>query len=237
MSSQTSTFTGTFAGIPASIVIDSSSPTSYVSSSFVLSQNVPRAISFTNGVSSFTSRGPLVLPTPGGWYRSNSELPVQYLRSYDVLLGTDWIAACGPRLQGSYLLDPLNTVALPSWCTWERSPLGSPYVPVADASTSTSSASSADDRSSVSSSRGLGSNNVAGSSRGSASVIPSAFGNICPGASVVLARPPLGAFHPNASRTSVLSVALSHGIPVVDDIVTMQRSLLGHLLSGHCEIG
>ncbi len=117
-------FSGSFSGIPASIVLDASSPTSIVSTSFVLSRNIPRTLHMNNGVSSISASGPLVLPTSGGWYRSVSALPVQYMRTFDVLLGLDWIEACGVRLGSTVVVDHDSAFSLPSWCTWEHSPLG-----------------------------------------------------------------------------------------------------------------
>lgn len=91
------------------------------------------------------------------------------------------------------------------------------------------SVSSGDERSSVSSSRGLGSINVAGSSRRS---VPDLV--LSPGVRLILTSGMMGVFSADAARSTVVSTALSHGLPMIDIRDDLQRSLLDHVLSGHC---
>ncbi len=117
------TLLGSFGGFPASVLIDAASPLSRISTSFVLNHGVARTLNFNEGRSAFTSTGPLVLPTPSGWYRISRPFAVDYCPTYDVVLGHDWIDSCRPVVRGSTLDDPRPSQCYPQGCTWQQSPV------------------------------------------------------------------------------------------------------------------
>lgn len=70
---------------------------------------------------------------------------------------------------------------------------------------------------------------MAGSSRGSAYDMMSSTPS---GATMILGR--TGLFHPHATRITLVSASLAHGLHQQDSVHDMQKNLLHHLLSGHC---
>ena len=98
---------GSCEGVPASIVIDFTRPSSMIAWGFVLVHNVPRAVrTDRNGVAVSYVHGELAVPIVSGAYRSRFRLDVNAVRPYDIVLGADWMAAVGCRIQQGVLLDP-----------------------------------------------------------------------------------------------------------------------------------
>ena len=62
-------FQGSFAAVHASIVIDDSVSTSSVSLTFLRVNDVPQTIRIHDGVGESTSFGPVMVPTPSGWFQ------------------------------------------------------------------------------------------------------------------------------------------------------------------------
>ena len=116
------TLSGSVSGVTASVLLDYSCATSYLSTGFVLAHQLPRRLVFEGGVSSFTVSLPITLPSPCGWYTLSRSLQVAYHPTHDVVLGTDCLDALVPRLAGSVLLDPLDVGLLGRNCHWTRSP-------------------------------------------------------------------------------------------------------------------
>ena len=63
-------FQGSFAAVRASILIDDSVSTSSVSLTFVRVNDVPQTVRIHDGVGESTSFGPVMVPTPSGWFQS-----------------------------------------------------------------------------------------------------------------------------------------------------------------------
>jgi hypothetical protein len=114
---------GSFAGSPASIRIDPSVRKSTVSSGFATANNVPRTVHNCSGIVDCTSSGPVMVPTPRGWFSSSFAFLCKYSPS-DVVLGTDWLDACSASLTSVGILDPtpMDIDRLPSGHIWMRRP-------------------------------------------------------------------------------------------------------------------
>ncbi|KAI0708657.1 hypothetical protein C8Q76DRAFT_627574, partial [Earliella scabrosa] len=110
---------GSYDGRPVSVLIDPLSPYSRLSTSFVLSQNVPRSLSQDGPLATVSSSCQLALPTTTGWYRSCSRLPVEYVRGHDVVLGGDWFNVVSPVTACGVLLDPPVNRPYPIGFHWE----------------------------------------------------------------------------------------------------------------------
>ncbi|KAL1940518.1 hypothetical protein VTO73DRAFT_7953 [Trametes versicolor] len=220
------TICASYDGRPVSALLDPTALSSVVSSQFALTSNIARTISFTNGTTSLYACGPIRIPTPSGWYNSRFQMEIAYVRDHDVVLGGDWFRATAASLGSGFVNDPDPGMSLPiTGHTWESSPFALRDCRAADVSGSAAdpSAFSSDDGSKASSSRGLGSMNVASAN---------AEHNIAYAVSVI--SPVIagqGIFDPEAQPLLVQTVCTSHGVPVAE-LPIMQRALLVHMLSG-----
>ncbi|KAH9855239.1 hypothetical protein C2E23DRAFT_612036 [Lenzites betulinus] len=111
---------GRCGGIPASIALDGSAARSCVSTSFALAHNLPRNVKQVGDDVEITTQGPIVLPTPGGWYTTTMPIRIGYARVYDVVLGLDWQRVVQPRIDGPVVLDPLDGHVIDRYVQWTR---------------------------------------------------------------------------------------------------------------------
>jgi hypothetical protein len=111
---------GTYADVPAQIIIDSSYLQSTLSTQFSCTHHVPRDVTTVRGVAHITCSGPVVVPTADGWFHSRLPFKISYLPRGDVVLGADWIAVCQPQLCHGGILRPLQSVVahLPTGHSW-----------------------------------------------------------------------------------------------------------------------
>ncbi|KAI0731012.1 hypothetical protein C8Q76DRAFT_793114 [Earliella scabrosa] len=112
---------GTYDGHSVALLLDPSTPYSRLSTSFVLARNIPRQISSTGVFSSISCACILSVPTCGGWFRSTDRMPVEYIRDYDIVLGSDWFGAVSPQFTAGVLVDPPPSYLLPPGFSWEAS--------------------------------------------------------------------------------------------------------------------
>ena len=113
---------GACGGVPASIFVDPLVNHSALSTSFVLSHNIPRRSVSVNGAYHFEVDSPVCVPSCGGWYITTTVIAVQYMPTFDIVLGQDWLQHTGARLCAGVVLDPQR---LPSRC-WQPSPVSGP---------------------------------------------------------------------------------------------------------------
>ncbi len=117
------TVAGSCSGYPASILLDSSTPLSLVSTKFVLAHNIPRVISFDDaGRPSFSTSAPVAVPTASGWYSSRFCMNIDYCRDNDVVLGNDWFSASQATLAGLVVSDPTASPSPDAGVEWIISP-------------------------------------------------------------------------------------------------------------------
>ena len=75
---------GTFADFPATILVDSRTPESTVSTTFINNNNVPRSITSVRSVAHMSCSGPVVVPTTQGWYQSRMPFKMAFHVDADV---------------------------------------------------------------------------------------------------------------------------------------------------------
>lgn len=109
MTSPIGEFQGLYQTLQATIRIDRTVESSYVSYDFILAHRIPRSIvkNVHSSVVNYSVRGPIIVPTINGCYQSSFELRVNSIPSCDVLLGQDWIAACACQVRNGHILDPV----------------------------------------------------------------------------------------------------------------------------------
>jgi hypothetical protein len=87
---------GSFTGALAEITLDGSVMASSVSNHFLNSHNIPCSVVIRHGVAEYSSHGPVMVPTPSGWFQSSMLFTASPVLPFDVILGADWIAVvCG----------------------------------------------------------------------------------------------------------------------------------------------
>jgi hypothetical protein len=117
--------TGTYVEFPAQIIIDPTVQESVLSTQFACNHNVPRTVLTVRGVAHVSASGPVVVPTGGGWFHSSLPFKISYLTRCDVVLGTDWLAACQPQFLHGGILRPSDAAL-------DRLPDGHNWFPVPD---------------------------------------------------------------------------------------------------------
>jgi len=100
---------GSFAGVPASIAIDACVSTSSVSLTFLRINNIPQTVRVEDGVGDSSSFGPVMVPTPSGWFQSAMLFNACRVRNSDVLLRGDWIELVSPSLTSKGVFDPVSS--------------------------------------------------------------------------------------------------------------------------------
>ena len=117
-------FEGSFAGVPARIAVEDSVSSSSVSLTFLRINNVPQSVRIHDGVSESSSFGPVMVPTPSGWYQSTMLFNASQVRNSDVVLGGDWLNLVSPSLTSVGVRDPLsgNINSLSNGHSWIPSP-------------------------------------------------------------------------------------------------------------------
>lgn len=98
--------TGLFSGISVHVLVDEGRENSLVSLDFALSNNIPRTVVRRFPVTETTASGPMLLPSPNGWYRSTCNMPVASLALFDVVLGLDWLRLAAVDESTGFLPDP-----------------------------------------------------------------------------------------------------------------------------------
>ncbi|KAJ3558871.1 hypothetical protein NM688_g667 [Phlebia brevispora] len=84
---------GFYQRLPISILVDPGLERSVVSLSFAVQHDIPRTVTTLHGVASETASGPVTVRTRTGQYQSTFPMFVSSIRTFDLLLGQDWIRA------------------------------------------------------------------------------------------------------------------------------------------------
>lgn len=114
---------GTYSDYPAKIVIDPNKTKSVLSTDFSCYHNVARNVTSVSGIAHVTCSGPVIIPTDGGWFRSQFPFEIEHLPHADVILGADWIAVSQVQVVD-------GVICRPSWTSLERLPAGHSWVPI-----------------------------------------------------------------------------------------------------------
>jgi hypothetical protein len=89
--------TRTYIDVPAHIIIDPNAPQSIISTLFSSVHNFPWDVSTSVcRVVHMSCSGPILILTSDEWFWSWMPFTIKYLMRDDMLLGTDWFAACQP---------------------------------------------------------------------------------------------------------------------------------------------
>ena len=117
---------GRYVEFPVQIIIDPTVQESVLSTQFACNHNVPHTVLTVRGVAHVSASRPVVVPTwGGGWFHSSLPFKISYLTCCDVVLGTNWLAACQPQFLHGGILRP-------SEAALDQLPDGHSWFPVPD---------------------------------------------------------------------------------------------------------